>query len=95
MAQQVANEIKSVMDKSGLRPKKVQQELLKLIGQQNAAKRSSSAAPSAAPSRRVSVDETPVNFLFHDLSFSFIPTSFCCASKTISYCQPFHFGFHF
>ena len=57
VAQAAANEIKSALEKSGLRPKKLQQELLKLIGQQNAAKRSTSAAPSAAPSRRVSTED--------------------------------------
>jgi hypothetical protein len=53
VAQAAANEIKSALEKSGLKPRKVQQELLKLIGQQNAAKR------SAASSRRVSTEESP------------------------------------
>lgn len=53
VAQAAANEIKSALEKSGLKPRKVQQELLKLIGQQNAAKR------SAASSRRVSTEDSP------------------------------------
>ena len=51
VARAAADEIKAALERSGLKPKKVQQELLKLIGQQNAAKR------SAASSRRVSTEE--------------------------------------
>merc|ERR1712071_645906 len=54
VAQAAANEIKSALEKSGPKPKKVQQELLKLIGQQNAAKR------SATSSRRVSTEDVSV-----------------------------------
>ena len=53
VAHAVDNEIKAALEKSGLKPKKIQQEILKLIGQQNAAKR------SAASSRRVSTEDNP------------------------------------